>query len=166
MKDTLKAIYVVLFLLVGVWCNIRVIEPVIAADKPELKIPLDCYYIKAPDGGRLDTYLKNRESKIMKRLIKPTTSPYTVRVATLSSNSADASGVLIKVSARLGGSSAYRSYMVRNLLGSSLIYQQTTSGTPVAITLGIVQLSGVIYYTDISIYDCINGDVYIETERF
>jgi hypothetical protein len=137
------------------------------ATAPELKIPLDSYYVKAPDGDRLDNYLKKRESKILTRYIKPNASPYSIRVATLSSNTADAPGVMIKVSARKAGESAYRSYMVRNLLGSSLLYEQTTSGgSAVTITLAITQLSGSVYYADITITNCNGGDVYIETERF
>jgi hypothetical protein len=135
--------------------------------KPELKIPLDSYYVKAPDGDRLDNYLKKRESKVLNRLIKPDASPYTVRVATLSSNTADAPGVIVKVSARKAGESAYRSFMVRNLLGSTLLYEQTTSGgTAVTIALVITQLSGSIYYADVTITNCSGGDVYIETEKF
>ncbi|MDD2231174.1 MAG: hypothetical protein PHY48_17460 [Candidatus Cloacimonetes bacterium] len=137
-----------------------------SATAPELKIPLDCYYIKAPDGDRLDNYLNKNKDKVWRKTITTDgTSPYTIRVLAQSPSSLAPSIVKVSAFKNTAGNACFRSAMIR---GSSLQYllseQNTTGGDAVLITMGFVS-AATVTYVDVKIYNCENGTVFIEVEK-
>lgn len=169
MKDTLKAIYVVLFLLVGVWCNIRVIEPVVAADKPELKIPLDCYYIKAPDGDRLDNYLNKNKDNVWRVSLRPeTTTPYSFRVHRFNPYQSAFTRIKVTAAEATGSRSAHKEWILCG--GGTFRTMADLTETPIAPAITITPTYTAdgatgYYYIDITVTNCTNGIIRVEVEK-
>lgn len=135
----------------------------------EIKLPLDSYFVKAPDGDRLDNYLLKTKDKVTRITVRPgTTTPYVVRVHRHNPYESNFASIKVWAIAESGNRSNHSEWLIGGgTFRKTDEYIETPIGSAIAIVPSNVADGATgYYYVNLSITNCTNGIIRIEVEKF